>query len=56
MSNDVYPQMPYTEIDKDSYEIYTGQLMKIDFAAIYEGVENLDAVGSKYCDGDACTI
>ena len=56
MSNDVYPQMPYTEIDKDSYEIYTGQLMKIDFAAIYEGVDNLEAVGSKYCDGDNCTI
>jgi len=56
MSNDVYPQMPYTEIDKDTYEEYTGQLMKIDFSAIYEGVENLEAVGSKYCDGDHCAI
>ena len=56
MSNDVYPQMPYTEIDEDTYNEYTSRIMKIDFNAIYDGVENLDAVGSKYCDGDSCTI
>jgi len=56
MSNDVYPQMPYTEIDEDSYNDYLDKIMKIDFNAIYDGVENLEAVGSKYCDGDSCTI
>lgn len=56
MSNDVYPQMPYTEIDEDTYNEYNSRIMKIDFNAIYDGVENLDAVGSKFCDGDSCTI
>lgn len=56
MSNDVYPQMPYTEIDEDSYNEYLDKIMKIDFNAIYDGVNNLEAEGDKYCTGDKCTI
>lgn len=56
MSNDVYPQMPYTEITEQEYEEYLGTLLKIDFGALYEGVDNLEAVGSRFCDGDVCTI
>lgn len=56
MSNDVYPQMPYTEITEKEYHDYVGQLLKINFDAIYDGVENMEAEGSKYCDGDTCTI
>lgn len=56
MSNKTYPQMPYTEITEKEYNDYIGRLLKIDFDAIYSGVENLEAVGSKYCDGDTCTI
>lgn len=56
MSNDTYPQMPYTQITEEEYHSYTTKLMKIDFNAIYDGVENLEAVGSRYCDGEHCTI
>lgn len=56
MSNDTYEQMPYTEITKEDYDSYTGQLAKIDFTAIYSGVDNLEAVGEKYCDSSNCTI
>lgn len=56
MSNKTYPQMPYTEITEAEYHEYVGMLLKIDFDAVYQGVDNLEAVGSKYCDGDTCTI
>ena len=56
MSNDTYPQMPYTSISEEEYKAYVGKLAKIDFNAVYDGVENLDAVGSKYCDGSFCEI
>jgi ribonucleoside-triphosphate reductase len=56
MSNDVYPQMPYTEIDEDTYNAYLDKIMKIDFNAIYDGVDNLEAEGDRYCTGDKCTI
>ena len=56
MSNETYPQMPYTEITEKEYHEYIGMLLKIDFDAVYDGVDNLEAVGSKYCDGDTCTI
>jgi len=56
MSNDVYPQMPYTEITEQEYEEYLGTLLKIDLGALYEGVDNLEAIGDKYCSNDSCTI
>ena len=56
MGKDVYPQMPYTEITEDEYDYYIGRLAKIDFSAIYDGVENLDAMGEAYCTTDACEI
>lgn len=56
MSNKTYHQMPYTEITEAEYNDYLGQLLKIDFDAIYNGIENLEAEGSRYCDGDTCTI
>lgn len=56
MSNKTYAQMPYTEITEVEYNDYLGKLLKIDFEAIYDGVDNLEAVGSTYCDGDTCSI
>jgi len=56
MTKDVFPQMPYSEITKEEYDEYTMQLMKIDFDAIYDGVDNLEAVGEKYCTTDTCLI
>lgn len=56
MSNKSYPQQPYTSITEEEYESYKDQLMKIDFDAIYSGVDNLEAVGEKFCSNDTCTI
>jgi hypothetical protein len=56
MSNTTYAQMPYTQITEDEYNAYLGQLKKIDFDAIYTGVDNLEAIGEKYCSNDTCAI
>jgi hypothetical protein len=56
MGNKVYPQQPYTEITEDEYNSYIGQIKKIDWSAIYDGAENLEAQGEMYCTTDACEI
>jgi adenosylcobalamin-dependent ribonucleoside-triphosphate reductase len=56
MGNTVYPQQPYSEITEDEYDYYIGRLAKIDFSAIYDGVENLEAAGESYCTTDYCEI
>ena len=46
MSNSTYPQQPYTQITKETqYEGYIGKIKTIDFNAIYDGVEGLEAIG-----------
>ena len=56
MGNQTYPQQPYTQITKEEYNSYVGQIAKIDWSAIYDGVENLEAQGEAYCSTDACEI
>ncbi len=56
MGNTVYPQQPYTEITEEEYNSYIGQIKKIDWSAIYDGIENLEAQGEMYCTTDACEI
>jgi hypothetical protein len=56
MGNTVYPQQPYTEITKDEYNSYVGLIKKIDWSAIYDGVDNLEALGENYCTTDVCEI
>jgi hypothetical protein len=56
MGNTVYPQQPYTQISKEEYEQYVGKIGKIDFSAIYDGLENLEAQGEMYCTTDYCEI
>jgi hypothetical protein len=56
MGNTVYPQQPYTEITEDEYDYYIGRIAKIDFSAIYDGVDNLEAQGEAYCTTDYCEI
>ena len=56
MGNKVYPQQPYTEITEEEYNAYLGQIKKIDWSAIYDGVENLEAQGEMYCTTDACEL
>lgn len=56
MNNQYYPQMPYTAISEVEYESYIGALKKIDWSAIYDGVDNLDGVSEKYCSSDKCML
>ena len=56
MGNTVYPQQPYTEITRDEYNSYIGSVKKIDWSAIYDGVDNLEALGENYCTTDVCEI
>jgi hypothetical protein len=56
MGNKTYPQQPYTEITREEYNAYVGTIGKIDWSAIYDGVENLEAEGEAYCSTDACEI
>jgi adenosylcobalamin-dependent ribonucleoside-triphosphate reductase len=56
MGNTVYPQQPYTQITREEYESYLGQIKKINWDAIYDGVGNLEAMGEAYCTTDVCEI
>ena len=56
MSNTTYPQQPYTQITKEQYEGYLGKIKTIDFNAIYDGIEGLEAIGESYCTTDACEL
>jgi hypothetical protein len=47
---------PYTEITREEYNAYVGTIGKIDWSAIYDGKDNLDAESEKYCSTDACEI
>lgn len=53
--NDVYPQMPYTEITEAEYRKYTGKLKRIDLSPVYKG-NALDAVGEAFCTTDYCEM
>jgi len=56
MGNTIYPQQPYQQITQEEYDSYVGQIAKIDWSAIYDGVENLDSIGEMYCTTDYCEI
>jgi adenosylcobalamin-dependent ribonucleoside-triphosphate reductase len=56
MGNHTYPQQPYTQITEEEYDYYIGRIGHIDFSAIYDGVDNLEAMGEAYCTTDYCEI
>lgn len=56
IGNEVYAQQPYTSITQEEYEAYQMTLFKIDWSGIYDGIDNLEAVGEKYCANDFCAI
>jgi adenosylcobalamin-dependent ribonucleoside-triphosphate reductase len=56
MGNHTYPQQPYTQITEQEYDYHIGRIGKINFDAIYDGVENLDSIGEAYCTTDYCEI
>ena len=56
MGNQTFPQQPYSNITREDYNSYVGKIAKIDWSAIYDGVENLEAQGEVYCSTDACEI
>jgi hypothetical protein len=56
MGNQTFPQQPYSNITREEYNSYVGKIGKIDWSAIYDGIENLEAQGEAYCSTDACEI
>jgi adenosylcobalamin-dependent ribonucleoside-triphosphate reductase len=52
----VYEQQPYTSITEQEYLDYQLDIRTIDWGAIYDGIDNLEAVGDKYCTTDSCLI
>ena len=56
MSNSTYPQQPYTQITEEEYNKYLGKIKTIDFNAIYDGVEGLEAMGEQFCTNDVCEL
>ncbi|NDB58504.1 fused protease/ribonucleoside-triphosphate reductase [bacterium] len=56
MGNKTYPQQPYTQITKEEYDSYVGKIKKINWSAIYDGIDNLEALGEAYCTTDVCEI
>jgi adenosylcobalamin-dependent ribonucleoside-triphosphate reductase len=56
MGNAVYEQQPYTEITEEEYNSYVGKIATIDWNAIYDGIDNLEAMGEAYCTTDVCEI
>ena len=56
MGNKTYPQQPYSQITKEEYDSYVGKIKKINWSAIYDGVDNLEAIGESYCTTDVCEI
>ena len=56
MMSDVYPQMPYQQIDEKTFEEDgVMKLFPIDFAGVYAGMA-IDAIGEAYCTTDACEV
>jgi hypothetical protein len=56
MLSDVYPQMPYQQIDEATYtQEGVDKLFPIDLAGVYAGMA-ADAIGEAYCTTDACEI
>jgi hypothetical protein len=56
MGNQVYSQMPYTQITEEEYEQEgTMKLFPIDLAGVYAGMAS-DAIGEAYCTTDACEV
>lgn len=53
MGNTVYPQQPYTQIERDTYEQAELQLMPALLDPIYDG-DGWDAIGEMFCSTDSC--
>lgn len=56
MADHNYAQPPYRQLTKEEYNSYVGQIANIDFSAIYDGVDNIEAAGERYCTTEGCEI
>ena len=51
MVDNVYQQMPYEEITKEKYEEMKAKIKPMNYKTTKD-----KAVGTKFCDGDSCTL
>lgn len=54
LSAGAYPQMPYQDIDEDTWNGYRAPVIPIDWDKWYS--QGVDAQGDKFCNNDVCTI
>jgi ribonucleoside-triphosphate reductase (thioredoxin) len=52
----VYPQMPYEAISLDTYTKLTEDVKPLNWNSLYDGIDNDDALGDKFCTTDKCEI
>lgn len=52
LESGAYPQMPYEEISKETYEKMLGKVKPVDFSTLY----GTDGTMEKFCNDDGCTI
>lgn len=50
-----YAQMPYEQIDLDTYDEKTAKVKTLDWDRLYGG-DSLDPVGEAYCSNDVCEL
>jgi ribonucleoside-triphosphate reductase len=55
MGKDVFPQMPYAEIESAAYGAAELVLFPADLDPIYDG-EGWDAIGERFCSTDGCEL
>lgn len=55
-SDHVYPQAPFEECDRETYEKYLSHVENIDLTDIIEEHDNTDLMGEIACAGGACEI
>lgn len=51
-----FPQMPYQAISRETYEASVRDVKPVDWNALYDGSDNTDALGDKFCTTDKCML
>ena len=54
--NDVYPQMPYTDISADDYADAGRTIRRMDLREFYDSSSDFGPEGEKYCTTDHCEV
>lgn len=54
--NEVYPQMPYTDITAEEYTAAGRKIRKMNLSAFYDATTESEPEGEAYCTNDVCEL